>query len=477
MTTLLFLGAGASQPFGIPTMTQMVSKFEEHLKKGNIKGSYLYSQIKETLEKGYDISQVDIESVFSVIVGIAQEVTPQRMGYYSFYYLKKFSSEQKFTSSEIDEAKNLRDELERFIQKECRVSNEVNDIDTVYKNSYDALFRYIWGIKRQTNPKGLQYSVGWKACTTNYDRIFENYWKELRPPIDYFNRSDTQTPYFDSAKDISTYENTFVKLHGSIDWTVLENGDVLEDYPDMYIRSKRKGRAMLYPIQQKDLYLHPWTTIFQELRNGLKSCDLWYVIGYAFNDEFVLNAFIEAFSDRKRLIIINPHAKDLVKKFPEKFHQYITLLPIKFGNETFSGQFEDFNQNRKTLLCKIKTKSKLIGLVSNFRILEAEIIETDKVKQDPEAESNADLGWIAIPIIHSGDKEEAHLSIKVEHIPPYDKDLELVPMFNGVYDYEISIYIQDQFRASGYGNTSSQDPSLQFNLGKPIKIYANDLFL
>ncbi|MCH7851120.1 MAG: SIR2 family protein, partial [Nanoarchaeota archaeon] len=467
MTTLLFLGAGSSQPFGIPTMTQIVTKFEERLKKENIKGRYLYSTIKESLKKGFDISQIDIESIFSVIIGIAEEIQPQKMGYYTYYYLKKFSSEHKFSQTEIDESKNLRDELEKFIQTECKIRNESIDIDTIYKNSFDELFRNIWGVKKQFNPKNVEYAVGWNAYTTNYDTIFESYWKELKPPLDYFNRSDTQTPYFDSTRDILNQQNTFMKLHGSIDWTVLENGEILEDHPDLYIRTKRKGRAMLYPIQQKDLYLHPWTTLFQHLRHGLKTCDLWYVIGYGFNDEFVLNSFIEAFSDKKRLIIINPHAKDLVKKFPEKYHQYITLLPIKFGNEKFPKQFEDFNKGIKTLLCKVKTKSRLIGLTSNFRILRGEIIETEKVTQDAEAEINAEQSWITIPIYHPGDKEEIHLSIEVEHESPYDKDLELIPAFNGVYDYDVSIYIQDQFRASGYGNTSEQDQESQLHLGKP----------
>jgi len=412
MTTLLFLGAGASQPFGIPTMTQMVTKFEERLKKENIKGQYLYSAIKESLKEGFDISQIDIESIFSVIIGIAKEIQPQKMGYYPYYYLNKFSSEHKFSPSEIDEAKNLRNELEKFIQIECKISNESIDIDSLYKNSFDSLFKNIWGLKKQVNPKEQEYFVGWKVYTTNYDTIFESYWKELKPPLDYFNRNDSQTPYFDSTRDILNQQNTFMKLHGSIDWTVLENGEILEDHPNLYIRTKRKGRAMLYPIQQKDLYLHPWTTLFQNLLYGLKSCDLWYVIGYAFNDEYVLNAFIEAFSDRKRMIILNPHAKNLVKKLPEKFHQQITLLPIKFGNETFPKQFEDFFHGQKTLLCKITTKSKIIGLTSNFRILDSKMIETEKVKLDEAIVTNSEQSWIKFPVLHSGDKEEIHLLIK-----------------------------------------------------------------
>jgi len=48
---------------------------------------------------------------------------------------------------------------------------------------------------------------------------------------------------------------------------------------------------MLYPIQQKDLYLHPWITLFDEFKYGLEVCDRWYVVGYGFNDEFIFEIF------------------------------------------------------------------------------------------------------------------------------------------------------------------------------------------
>ena len=120
MTTLVFLGAGASAPFNIPTMTKMVTKFEEHLKQNNIPESYLYTEIKSTLEKGYNASQVDIESVFSVIHGIADSVTPQELGAYPYYYIQKFGSVGKFSDKEIKDAKTLQNILEEFIKTECR---------------------------------------------------------------------------------------------------------------------------------------------------------------------------------------------------------------------------------------------------------------------------------------------------------------------------------------------------------------------
>ena len=87
---LIFLEKGASRSFEIPTMTEMVQKFEEYLKANNSKDMMLYSEIKKTLSKGYDVSQIDIESIFSVLEGIAKDVTPEQMGHFPAYYMKKY---------------------------------------------------------------------------------------------------------------------------------------------------------------------------------------------------------------------------------------------------------------------------------------------------------------------------------------------------------------------------------------------------
>ena len=59
MTYLLFFGAGASKPFGIPTMQEMVSDFENALKDDNTLYDF-YFKIKDVLIKEYGDSKIDI---------------------------------------------------------------------------------------------------------------------------------------------------------------------------------------------------------------------------------------------------------------------------------------------------------------------------------------------------------------------------------------------------------------------------------
>ena len=86
-TNLVFLGAGASKQFGIPTMQEMVDKFEEKLERDDTKCFALYSRIKNTLVNAYGNS-IDIESVFSVLHGIESQTTVKDLGYYAYYFIK-----------------------------------------------------------------------------------------------------------------------------------------------------------------------------------------------------------------------------------------------------------------------------------------------------------------------------------------------------------------------------------------------------
>ena len=67
---MFFFGAGASAPFGIPTMKQFVGNFENYLNENADKDEReLYSDIKSTLEKKIH-RPPDLEAVFTVIDGI-----------------------------------------------------------------------------------------------------------------------------------------------------------------------------------------------------------------------------------------------------------------------------------------------------------------------------------------------------------------------------------------------------------------------
>lgn len=88
---LFFFGAGASAPFGIPTMKQFVSDFETSLEvNATEEEKSLYGKIKATLEKQLGRS-IDLEDIFTVIDGL-MNFSIERLGTLPAYLLGKYVS-------------------------------------------------------------------------------------------------------------------------------------------------------------------------------------------------------------------------------------------------------------------------------------------------------------------------------------------------------------------------------------------------
>jgi len=93
---LIFLGSGASFPFGLPTMRDLVELLEQKLEKSKpvpITTEHkimtrLYRSVKKTLfnTHGY----VDLESVFTVLLSISQRMKYSDLGFTSSFAISKF---------------------------------------------------------------------------------------------------------------------------------------------------------------------------------------------------------------------------------------------------------------------------------------------------------------------------------------------------------------------------------------------------
>lgn len=385
MSSLVFLGAGASRPFGIPTMQEMVTEFEKKLKDDDKECFEFYSQIKEILVEKYRSGNVDIESILSVLHGIISQIKAKDLGYYAYYHIQIFCKAQNITYPEgrpideyIEKAKKTEDFLKKYIRTSCEIELSKSKRQEVYEKSYLSLFKNIKG-EKQGYPKHSLVR-DWKAYTTNYDNIFERFWEVFERPLDHFEKEPNSNNNFFSLKALPVH--SFCKLHGSLDWTQeKETGRVIREQNSGYSIYDTEGEVMLFPIQQKDLYLHPWFTLFFDLRVGLQQQSVWYAIGYAFNDDFIRNVFQERLSHNpeKRLVIINPNAEKIIYKFSELVRNQIDVLPIKFGGEYFDLQLADYVGSVKTILVRIVSTSKLIRIKCNKKIQSHDITDSDKI--------------------------------------------------------------------------------------------------
>lgn len=124
---VLFFGAGASAPFGIPTMQRMVVEFEDELKKdGDTHQQELYARIKTFLSVNLG-RPVDLEAVFTIVDSII-DWSPDRLGISALYHTTRLTGDltragnlptrdplamEAPSSEETSLARNLRSSLDR----------------------------------------------------------------------------------------------------------------------------------------------------------------------------------------------------------------------------------------------------------------------------------------------------------------------------------------------------------------------------
>ena len=447
MTCLIFFGAGASKPFGIPTMQDMVMEFEEELKDSNQKSFEFYSEIKNKLIEEYGESKIDIEIMLSVINGIAMNLKPSELGHFIFYYASINDFSKEFSLNMVDNAKKVRDLMHDYITKTCKGTMQEN-IDNAYKKSYVPFFRCISGTK--TKYGNLELALDWKAYTTNYDNIFEDFWRDIQPPIDHFKNTDGLAKVSFKTEQLPD-EHTFSKLHGSLDWTKeVDTGDLIRKSSTSFNLSPTKGQIALFPIQQKDLYLQPWFTLLQDLGLGLSKKDTWYVIGYAFNDVFIKDIFEESLKSRNaRLIIVNPEAKEIKEKFSDQIRDKIDVLPIKFGSESFALEFKAFTTKVIRLNVRI-TCDENLDLMQNEIIIQSSL---DMIKIHPFSDN--------ITSFNITQKSEI-ATINIENLAYTDVEFQLQINYN--YEDEIKL----EFTSAIYGSPDTSE--LYFTISYKEKV-------
>lgn len=261
-----------------------------------------------------------MESVFTVLLSISQSMKYLDLGFSSVFATSKFIRDPNLnitTEVNITAADKLLKDYRRFVRSLCRLKNtQEKRITKVYSDFFEKL-----GSKCPSQPKKGEdnemytYPLNCSIYTTNYDAVMETFWDGIAHINDLWK--DTNGKTLDVRKREGDVLNLY-KLHGSLDWFGLSDGSIVKSDKFQKTRSKREvtGEYILYPIQQKDLYLYPWFDLFYIFKDELQHTKTWIVIGYRFNDEFILNMFVEAFgTGDHKLILVTPHAKGVVEKF------------------------------------------------------------------------------------------------------------------------------------------------------------------
>ena len=329
---IVFLGAGASVPFGIPTMTKLVEGFEHELKSNYPPTLDLFNDIKNKL-KNY--RYFDIEALITVLQDIIEiDKLPNIIfGKPSIHYFASWGvnfdnivEDGRANAIYIrDDAKKLLMEVKNYIADVCCIGDkQPYDLydeffhQILYKNTG---MNYLDSIERK-GPKNIQCYI----FTTNYDKIIEAYCR--RREITY-DCGETQNGTVDIRTNSRLTSNDMLfhifKLHGSTYWYIDEENHMrwltqpAQVGSTTHLGDRVVKELAIYPAQEKYTYREPFYNIFHYLKERLSFCDICYVVGYSFRDEDILGLFTDAMdlNERLSLLLIDLNAESIIRdKFP-----------------------------------------------------------------------------------------------------------------------------------------------------------------
>jgi hypothetical protein len=230
--TLFFLGSGASAPFGIPTMKGLVDTVEKQLREESevdSKEMYnLYQHIRTSLQTIY--GYVDLESIFSVIEDLSRNIRYSDLGFTSAYVLSnsiRLEGNRNITNR-IDKrlANDLKDKTKNLTRDACTLNY---DEDSHIKKVFEALYTTVASgagrhYVQEVNDRQILHE-NWPIYTTNYDRVQEIYW-EGNANLNDLVRKDKDIDRIELDR-ITEPSLKLIKLHGSLDWYLLDDGSVV----------------------------------------------------------------------------------------------------------------------------------------------------------------------------------------------------------------------------------------------------------
>ena len=365
----IFLGAGASAAFDIPTAAVLTTEMREMLSKEQ---QSLLDDITSFWENNYEGKGPNYENILTVLMGLTD---PRRIARDSI--VKAFVSSFKNHSGDYEPI--IDDMYDRivtyctapFVQGEKYI--EPTKLEEIFQKSYDvfALFREE------------------VIFTTNYDPSLE-IWCQKRNIQIHDGSVDTRNPEIKRVLPIDEqtvadgvtklYEEggaslKIIRLHGSA-WVYETEGrqKIKMNRPrdrllftDWYAHLNRKP-YLIFPGQESFLASGDWDVYYQYLKKMLRRACL--VIGYSFNDDLINSVFIDNVKKGhlEKIGIVDPHPDEVVKNLfwnQEIPSHLIIPIPTEFGTD--QAVREIYNQWVQSEL-HVRFLSGVGDYLSNFRL-------------------------------------------------------------------------------------------------------------
>lgn len=354
------MGAGASKPFGPPTMPEYPDLFRGFLESRKPSLLETYESLRVVL--GAFPQENDLEALYSIL----QDLNTPRMSIlnpavaYQLSVAKKASVSEMVEilgRSKLDHSADLLASLEEFIHSSSEITDEANLF-----RSYGELLDYgTWSWSRKQPGGGTIGTGAWHRTvdcranppgsipeipivTTNYDLSAERYLRYRQADVNYgFEQNPggrvLLTPSVLRGETQSAAIK-LVKLHGSIDWKWTDDGEVMMAEGPVGTVTRRwetiSGDAMVFPTRNKPASRRPFFDLLSIFADLLREKQFWLVIGYSFRDENLRRLFLDTLGGQRYMVVMSPRASDTVNSLrneasPPTDAEHIVPVDAKFG--------------------------------------------------------------------------------------------------------------------------------------------------
>ena len=309
---MLFLGAGASKPFGVPTLQEFSKIVIEEL--NDIGYEDIINEIITSLENFEMI--VDFESIYTILDAISkQSKIVKEAGLLTAYLLHDKTNLKKTPNIDTD---LILKKMKEIIYEGCMIDS---DTVTLITEHYDFLFKICEHEDARTKIlfNGIAYTdlpLNKVIATTNYDMALEIYFLDkAKTYLDGFTPTDNPLiKNFDFNKVYQPFEQAkarekiLIKLHGSI-WQFKQGNNLIKTIvaPNQApIKIDVQNEMMIYPTKEKEILSWDYYHFFNMFKK--MEWNRLMVIGHSFRDDPVNTTIVENMRNNPnaKLIVFNP---------------------------------------------------------------------------------------------------------------------------------------------------------------------------
>lgn len=331
---MLFIGAGASAPLGIPTMEKFTETVVKDFKSKNLNS---YIPMVRTIQKNVESIGLspDIEAVLAVLNARASpRKAVKDIGPAVSNFLRGKSMPER-----DDKAALAVKRIKEIIFDRCMRVNRVQAI-----HQYGRLWDALDAIPNEENQLRIPYHKN--VFTTNYDVAVEIFLRRRGIAFaDGFGDRGT----FDGKWELGI---NLYKLHGSVNYYSNARGQIIRS--EVVITEEKnifgermRGPMLIYPTGDKYATKSPSYDYLAKLRTSLENEEVCVVIGYSFRDVPILNAFTDAIrkNPNLRVILVSPSARNVRGQLPKQLQTHVLALTGSFGVDSLPSKIAQSVQN------------------------------------------------------------------------------------------------------------------------------------